>query len=183
MPHRINRERFFSKLKLDPNTGCMEWCGETYERGYGKMYSTAGKFRAHRVAAYLAGMIDTPRGSQSGLDDNNVLHTCDNPKCCNPEHLFVGTHADNVADMLAKGRGRGVSVKPTFVGPPRPEGYAKKQRRSRRTQLPKKYSDDQIEEIRLLVGAGIYSQCEMARKLGRSQGWISLVVNGKVRKA
>ena len=181
MPHRINPQRFFSKLKLNPDTGCMEWPGETYERGYGKMYSTAGKFRAHRVAAYLAGMIDTPRGAQSGLDGKNVLHTCDNPSCCNPEHLFIGTHADNVADMIAKGRAK-MPPAGEFVGPRRPPHYAKKDRTSRVMGRPRKYSDAQIEEIKMLVGAGIYSQGEMAKKLGTSQGWVSLVMSGKVRK-
>ena len=52
--------------------------------------------RAHRVAWVLyRGKI--PRGKK-------VLHRCDNPPCCNPEHLFLGTQADNVADMVTKGR-------------------------------------------------------------------------------
>ena len=180
MPHRIDPVRFFSKLKLEPVTGCLEWQGETKD-GYGIMYSTAGKFRAHRVAAYLAGMILTPRGAPSGLAADNVLHTCDNRKCCNREHLFIGTHADNVDDMLTKGRGAGVNVQPEFVGPRRPNHYAKKERTSRAMGRPPKHSEEQIEEIRLLVGAGIYSQSEMARKLNTSQGWISLVMSGKTR--
>lgn len=108
MPHRINPTKFFSKLKLDPLTGCMEWQGEITKGGYGRVsiYLNPGyvHYAAHRVAAYLAGMIASPRGIEGGLGDQNVLHKCDNRKCCNPEHFFLGSHADNHFDRNTKGR-------------------------------------------------------------------------------
>lgn len=185
MPHRIDRARFFSKLKLNTLTGCMEWPGET-KNGYGIMYSTAGKFRTHRVAAYLAGLIDNPRGVVSGLSDTNVLHRCDNPICCNPAHLFVGDHAANVADAVTKGRMKGFAP---LVGPHRPTvPYEKLKTGMRRSQLRgdlhhrKKLTEAQVADIRLFWDAGIYSQGEMAKMYGVTQGLLSLICNRKHRK-
>jgi HNH endonuclease len=74
---------------------CIEWT-KFRLRGYG-LQKFRGKTRlAHRVAWMLAnGEIP---------DGLCVLHRCDNPPCVNVDHLFLGTHADNVADKMAKGR-------------------------------------------------------------------------------
>ena len=74
---------------------CVEWIGYTMPGGYGQ---SNGKL-AHRTA------WETAHGPIP--DGIEVLHSCDNPPCHNPEHLFLGTQADNMADMDAKGR-RGV---------------------------------------------------------------------------
>lgn len=67
--------------------------------GYGKLKSDDGLIGAHRASWILAnGPIP---------DGLCVLHRCDNPPCVNPAHLWVGTHADNAADKVAKGRARG----------------------------------------------------------------------------
>jgi len=98
-------ERLAAGLVRMPN-GCLEWIGYDMGGRYGAIWSNDRYVRTHRLAWELAnGPI--PDGLQ-------VLHHCDNPPCCQtdptegyPEgHLFLGTHADNMADRDAKGRGR-----------------------------------------------------------------------------
>jgi hypothetical protein len=86
-------ERLRSRLVEDPTTGCHVWTSTLATGGYGRVLVSA-----HRLAWELAhGPIP---------DGLLVLHRCDNPPCCNPEHLFLGTVADNMADKTAKGRAR-----------------------------------------------------------------------------
>jgi HNH endonuclease len=77
-------------------SGCLEWTGATL-KGYGQIGDGRQVLYTHRVAFMLAnGEIP------DGMD---VLHHCDNPPCCEPDHLFAGTALDNSTDMIAKGRG------------------------------------------------------------------------------
>lgn len=93
-------EQFLSKVQVMPN-GCVEWVGERNRNGYGivnmKPNGKRERERAHRVSYRLF------RGEIP--DGMNVLHHCDNPPCVGPLHLFLGTRADNVADMWSKNRG------------------------------------------------------------------------------
>jgi hypothetical protein len=96
-------ERFFSRTKRadDIRPGmespCLEWTA-SLTRGYGKFYMYGKSVRAHRVAWKIVyGNI---------TDGLHVLHKCDNPICVDANHLFLGTDADNMADMIAKGRDR-----------------------------------------------------------------------------
>ncbi len=87
-------ERFWAKVDQHDPDGCWPWIGSLSTEGYGK-YGAGGQ-GAHRRAWMLAyGPI--PQGM-------SVLHHCDNRPCCKPTDLFLGTQADNMADMLAKGR-------------------------------------------------------------------------------
>jgi hypothetical protein len=92
-------ERFWKKTVLGRN-GCIEWTAAKKD-GYGVFQRGAGDgtILAHRYAYMMAnGMSELSR-------DDIIMHICDNPACVNIEHLRRGTHADNVADKVAKGRG------------------------------------------------------------------------------
>lgn len=78
--------------------GCWEFRGARMIKGYGSVSFRGKPKLAHRVAMEIATGESIPDGI-------NVLHHCDNPPCVNPGHLFLGTQADNVMDMTAKGRG------------------------------------------------------------------------------
>ena len=85
--------------QLTPTAGgCLVWTGCTDGgMGYGVVSVSNRSVRTHRLAWEVAHRRPVPQGQC-------VLHRCDNPPCCNPEHLFLGTRADNLADMRAKGR-------------------------------------------------------------------------------
>jgi hypothetical protein len=91
-------DRFWEKVKKLGDDDCWEWQAARNAKGYGRLTSGRGvHLKAHRVAFVLFGGV---------IPDNLfVLHTCDNPSCCNPGHLFVGTPKDNMVDKIKKGRG------------------------------------------------------------------------------
>lgn len=95
-PSGRQRMPFESYLKEDVQTGCIEWIGHRVRGGYGQVNKDGKDAYAHRVA-YERQHGEIPDGLR-------VLHRCDNPPCCNPDHLFLGTHADNMRDKAAKGR-------------------------------------------------------------------------------
>lgn len=92
------RSVFWSKVRVAGPHDCWEWGAGRFPKGYGASSRLCGTRIAHRIAYSLC-IGPIPEGLQ-------VLHTCDNPPCCNPGHLFPGTNADNVRDRVAKGRNR-----------------------------------------------------------------------------
>ena len=99
-------KRYAEKIDFRPD-GCWFWKGSlSGQMGYGNLWnpSTKKMQRAHR-AAYEAMFGPIPDGMCA-------CHTCDNPRCMNPHHIFLGTQKENIADMFAKGRAR--HQKPTI---------------------------------------------------------------------
>ena len=95
-------ERLMAQIKIDGE--CWNWTGYVNPKGYGSFRLGRKRFYSSK-AAYILFRGEVP----SGLF---VCHKCDNPRCCNPDHLFLGTNAENVKDMVTKKRHRFGSRKP-----------------------------------------------------------------------
>lgn len=91
-------EQFWAKVAIGRTGDCWEWTGYRVPTGYGQSAWKGKVLLAHRIALSL-----TDGEWDSKL---HVLHTCDNPPCCNPAHLWRGTDLDNQRDKVAKGRQR-----------------------------------------------------------------------------
>lgn len=103
------KARFLSRVMQTSDGQCWEWRGSKNARGYGLLNltttdGTTKAVRAHRVSYWLY-LAPIP-------DGKIVCHHCDNPGCCNPHHLFLGTDADNVRDRENKLRGGTAKISP-----------------------------------------------------------------------
>jgi DNA-binding XRE family transcriptional regulator len=140
-------ERFWSKVERRGPDECWPWLANRNEKGYGRFRGAGrggGDLKAHRVAWELT----------HGPTDLQVLHRCDNPPCCNPDHLFLGTNLDNVHDSISKGR------KP--IGSRNPSA---------------RLTEEAIREVRRLRTQGT-TQTEIARRLGVHSSTISAIDRG-----
>jgi hypothetical protein len=168
-------EDLWEQLDRKPN-GCWEWVGRTDDDGYGSLNRVVEGVRyqrAHRLA-YRYGHGPIPTGMI-------VMHRCDNPPCCNPEHLKLGTTADNNADMVAKGRNRYLSGAEHWSArnPERVSRggnhYLRKdpEARARNVEFWKnrsKITDEQVVEMRNLYAAGGWTFDKLAERYGISSG-------------
>lgn len=144
-------ERFEAKFKNDPATGCWIWQAAKNEKGYGAFGvpqddGTQKIVTAHRYA-YETYVGPIPEGMC-------VLHKCDTPSCVCPAHLWIGTHQENMADKVAKGRqARGETA-----------GMAK-------------LTEADVIAIRVLWDSGELTQREIADMFEISQPAVSQIVN------
>lgn len=98
MPWNFDPEkRLWPRVNKGSPSECWEWTGARTEAGYGILTIKYKNYLAHRLAWELHGKTKIPDGVF-------ICHHCDNPPCCNPAHLFLGTQADNLRDASIKGR-------------------------------------------------------------------------------
>lgn len=157
--------RIKSQVRVDEATGCWIWLGtrSTCRMGYGQMSINDKARRVHRVVYELkAGAI--PKGKF-------VCHDCDTPLCCNPEHLFLGTHRDNMADMTQKGRQATGLRNGRFT---KPEQTARGARNGR-----SKLTEQSVREIRRRYAAGSVRQKDLAAEFGVGVSTIGDIVKRK----
>ncbi len=92
-------ERFWSKVQVAERSRCWEWTGHRDKHGYGMCRDYGKVHRAHRLAYFL----------RHGRMPQYACHRCDNPACCNPDHIYDGDHKRNMQDKKERHRARGVS--------------------------------------------------------------------------
>ena len=159
--------RLWRKVKVCPQTDCWEWTGALFDSGYGAFQVDGKSRRAHRVAWERSfGEIGT------GLV---VCHRCDNPKCINPAHLFLGTPLDNRRDCVAKGRqARGErSARYTH-----PETTARGERHGRA-----RLSGEAVRQIRSRHATGLVTAKALAHEFGVGLTTVWHVIHGDTWKS
>lgn len=144
-------DRFWEKVDKSSESECWLWTGYFHYRGYGLLSVRDKQKYAHRLSYEIA-FGEIPEGL-------HVLHKCDNPPCCNPNHLFVGTPKINMQDKVLKGRQRKGETSPTHI-----------------------LKMEQVSEIKRLAelgkNAGL-SQRTIAKHFGVNQSVVSRIKNTK----
>lgn len=153
---------FWDKVDVDleDQQNCWNWLGSCNNTGYGTVAVEGKVYVAHRVAAWYSGLVDSLAAPKHKAEKGFVLHKCDNRKCCNPNHFFIGSYADNQLDAYRKKRRT------------QPKGAA---------HANAKLTAQQADEIRKRYAAGEY-QVPLAKEYGVSQRAISLIVRGETYK-
>lgn len=141
------KARFWAKVQKGGPDDCWEWT-RSATHGYGELRVRKHKFRSNRV------VLTWKLGRTTQLD---ACHTCDNPPCCNPAHLFEGTKKQNMQDAVKKGRTKGIRVGSK-------NGYAK-------------LDEELVRQAKLMLRAGI-KQKVVAAKLNVRQCTISQINTG-----
>lgn len=151
-----DERRFWSKVERLPGRHCWLWTGYRDKRAYGRFQMRGQVVLSHRVAFYLA------TGNDPG--DLLVCHKCDNPPCCNPQHLFLGTMTDNIRDAARKGR---------LMDDPKP--YVGSHVGELNPQA--KLAESDVRQIIASWNSGV-TQLQLAQTFGVTKGAIAEITNG-----
>lgn len=143
---------FKASFTESDTAACWEWNKKLFKNNYGCFYYRGRYLLAHRVAYEFFYGIDAPTGAV-------VMHACDNRRCVNPAHLSLGTHADNIRDMVSKGR----------ANPPKGEAHFRL-----------KISDEGVKEIVARRANGELCK-DLAIEFGVSAKTISVLSRGVQR--
>lgn len=149
MTNELLIQRFWSKVDKSTPSQCWLWTASTAGKGYGqiKLPGTRRQVYAHRLSYEMhKGVVP---------DGLMVLHTCDTPRCVNPEHLFLGTGLDNLQDMARKGR----------------HLYGERNTEHRLTEA-------KVHRIFDLSGEG-WSQARIAKEIGVGQPQVGRILRGE----
>jgi len=141
----MTTEFITNRVDIDPETGCWNWNKTITWKGYGLTFYKK-QIHAHRLS-YILFRGEIPHGKF-------VCHKCDNRKCVNPDHLFIGTAKENSLDAVAKGR---------IV--------------SGDSHYNSKLTSDQVVQIKSMLGDS--SQSEIARIFNVNQTTIWMIANGR----
>lgn len=189
-----DKAKFWGKVRIGEADECWPWMRATTRAGYGCIRRRGEFLYAHRIAYFLD-------NGEPPTDKPIVCHTCDNPGCCNPAHLFAGSTKDNSVDMVSKersaaGERHGLRKHPERVSRGKnhyaktnPEKLARGCRHGSRSHPEKvpmgikhwgaKHEERDIYEIRSLFAQG-FSQGAIARKFNVAQSNISKIVRRKL---
>ena len=157
MSRKQTAESFWARVQGDrrKRNGCWEWQGACNNTGYGNVAWHGKVYTAHRIAAWLSGLVESPSKPFAAQDKAHVLHKCDNRKCCNPSHFFIGSYSDNQLDAYSKKRKT------------QPRGGS---------HVNAKLTDGQAKEIRHLYFVHGLKQQTIANRYGVSQTTISKLI-------
>ena len=147
-----DKERFFKYV--EKTEGCWNWTANKVGRGYGGFSLDSRKERAHRISWEMANEMSIPKNKM-------VLHTCDNSGCVNPEHLYIGTHQQNMDDMTARDR----------RNPPKGEEHHKA-----------KLTEGAVLEMRSMWKSGSYTQREIGDAFNVTRRYTKEIVNNRAWK-
>lgn len=159
---KYTEARFWSRVKVSKPDSCWYWDNPTHEFGYG-WFKVGSKNRlAHRIALIIWQGEEKPK--------LHVLHNCDNPACCNPNHLRWGTDQDNHKDAMSRGR----HVPPPRNGTKPPVRYGESNNKAVLTA-------EEVREMRRDRSTGL-SLGKLAKKYSVSKANVSQIINFKTWK-